>query len=87
MERVYWLYILHSASIDRYYVGISHDPKQRLHYHNTAKTGWTKRGRPWRLVFKQKIGTKEAALRIERFVKAQKSQQFIQRIIQGEVVL
>ncbi len=83
----YSLYILYSEKIDQYYVGISQEPATRLHAHNTAPTGWTQRGRPWKLVFQQSLGPKREALRVERFVKAQKSKQFIERILTGEVTL
>ena len=47
----YALYILYSQSLDIYYKGISHHPELRLKYHNSSSKGWTKRGRPWILVF------------------------------------
>jgi putative endonuclease len=33
--KTYFLYILHSETIDRYYIGVSYDPEQRLRFHNT----------------------------------------------------
>ena len=37
----YSLYILYSKKIDRYYIGISENPRQRLISHNIYPKGWT----------------------------------------------
>ena len=47
----YSLYIIYSSKIDRYYVGISEHPEQRLISHNEYPRGWTKRGVPLRWIF------------------------------------
>ncbi|MDD5766249.1 MAG: GIY-YIG nuclease family protein [Candidatus Marinimicrobia bacterium] len=83
----YSLYILYSAKIDQYYVGISNDPENRLFYHNLGLKGWTKRGIPWELVFTKSYTSKEAAGKAECYIKSQKSKTFIRKIIQGEYVL
>jgi putative endonuclease len=79
----YWLYILYSERVDRYYVGISRNVAQRLHYHNTAPKGWTIRGRPWRLMYSRKFADRITAQRSERFLKAQKSREVIERVVDG----
>ena len=66
----YYLYILFSDSIDRYYIGISHDPAMRLHYHNTSNKGWTRRGRPWELVFTKEFDNKADAQEWESKLKS-----------------
>jgi putative endonuclease len=79
----YFLYILYSERLDRYYVGSSHDPDTRLHFHNTSFKGWTKRGRPWRLVFSKEFSGKTEVLKIERWLKQQKNRSVLEAIIQG----
>ncbi len=54
----YFLYILHSPSFDRYYIGISQEPKRRLVYHNSIEKGFTSRYRPWIIVYKQDFENK-----------------------------
>jgi hypothetical protein len=39
----YFLYILKSAVVARYYVGISTNPHRRLEYHNSVAKGFTSR--------------------------------------------
>ena len=82
----YYLYILFSPRLDRYYVGISHDPEKRLTYHNTSQKGWTVRGRPWKLVFTKKFPDKHTAQYWERFIKKQKKRILLETIIAGEFV-
>lgn len=81
---VYYLYILYSASLNRFYVGISHDPEERFKYHNSFPKGWTVRGRPWKLVFKKQFPDKATAQYWEAFIKKQKKRSLIEKIISGE---
>ncbi len=80
---VYYLYILHSESIDKYYTGVSHDPATRVQYHNSFNKGWTRRGRPWTIVFSKEFLSKSEALKAERYVKQQKSQIFVKELVTG----
>ncbi len=81
------LYILYSPKIDKYYIGISHDPAERLQWHNRGLKGWTRRGIPWKLVFVQFFPEKEIAAKYERWLKKQKSRRLIEQIISGEILL
>ena len=82
-----YLYIVHSESRALYYIGVSHDPDRRLSYHNGSSKGWTKRGRPWLLVFRQAFPSRADAQKAERFVKAQRSTTFIRKVLSGEYTL
>ncbi len=47
----YFVYILYSEKIDKYYVGKTENPKVRLEFHNSDLNRiWTKRGQPWEIV-------------------------------------
>ncbi|MCK4893016.1 MAG: GIY-YIG nuclease family protein [Calditrichia bacterium] len=81
---VYYLYILYSPTIDQYYIGISHDPPKRLLYHNSSPKGWTKRGRPWKIVFSKRSQNKREAQKWERKIKAQKRKDIISLIIENK---
>ena len=78
------LYIIYSSKIDRYYVGISEHPEQRLISHNEYPKGWTKRGVPWKLVFAKEFADRSEAHYWERLVKRQKKRRVIEQIISGE---
>ena len=80
----YFLYIIYSESIDHYYIGISENPVLRLVRHNTFQTGWTKQGRPWKLVFQKEFESKQIAMKWEKWVKSQKNRSIIKKIIHNQ---
>ena len=80
----YALYILYSQSLDIYYKGISHDPELRLQYHNSSSKGWTKRGRPWKLVFNKAFDSKKEAQFWEIKIKKIKKRAIVETIINGQ---
>ncbi|NEN22141.1 GIY-YIG nuclease family protein [Cryomorpha ignava] len=78
----YYVYILYSKSIDRYYVGKSENPNKRFLYHNSEHNKiWTKRGKPWTLEKIISFENSTQASKVELFIKKQKSIKFIQKII------
>ena len=79
----YYLYILYSASSDRYYVGYSADVASRLAQHNFSdRSTYTSKHRPWALVKQLELGGNRGfAMRIERAVKRMKSRKFVEWII------
>jgi putative endonuclease len=81
----YYLYILKSTIIDKYYTGISQNPTLRLEYHNTFEKGFTARYRPWQIVFTKEFENKENASVIEKKIKSWKSKAMIEKIIKGEI--
>jgi putative endonuclease len=81
----YYIYILHSQTSDKYYIGYSSDPFRRLQEHNnTPLTTYTSKHRPWYLKAIYNCGDNEsAAIQIERFIKKQKSRILIEKLIAG----
>ena len=78
---MHYTYILQSDKDGSFYVGYSENPQKRLIKHNSAKTGYTARKQPWKLVYTEEYNTKTEALKRERFIKAQKSRVFIMNLI------
>jgi putative endonuclease len=87
--RYYYIYILYSESSDIYYVGYTTDIERRLMEHNEiSEHSFTSKHRPWQLKVLLYVGEKlEIALELERFIKRQKSRNFIERFIDENVVL
>ncbi len=81
----YWLYILHTESANRYYIGQSENPERRLEFHNTIEKGFTSRYRPWKLVFKREFETRQESVRVEKLIKGWKSSKKISKLISGEI--
>ncbi len=66
---MYWTYILYSQILNKYYVGSTSDLKQRLSDHNTGRSHYTARGKPWELVYSTEITTNTEALQLENRIK------------------
>ena len=79
---MFYLYIIYSASANKYYVGHSVDPWKRLIEHNTSPfTSYTAKYRPWMLKAVFQCGTTKAeAMQIEKFVKKQKSRNLLEQL-------
>ena len=72
----------------KYYVGYSLDPWKRVIEHNTSQHNTiTSKFRPWELVAVFMIGDSDKeAFRIERFIKKQKSETLIRKLIDSTVL-
>jgi putative endonuclease len=72
------VYVLHSASFDKIYIGFSFDLETRILYHNElGKKGFTLRFRPWTLVYTETLETKSDAMKRERELKSAQGRKFI----------
>jgi putative endonuclease len=78
---MYTLYILHSKSIDRYYVGYTNDLERRLSEHNRIKGKYTDIGIPWSIVYTEFFNSKKDAMNREKFIKSKKSRKLIIELI------
>ena len=81
---MFFVYILFSEKLNRYYVGTTDDVDGRVKEHNDKiyQDSYTAKGIPW--VLKESfscVGSKQA-YDLERFIKRMKSRVFIEKIIQ-----
>jgi putative endonuclease len=82
---MYFLYILYSVNIDKYYIGVSENPISRLEKHNEERNnGWTKRGQPWKILKTFQFENKTIALKAEKKIKNIKSRKLIEDLIAGK---
>ncbi|HEX6914446.1 MAG TPA: GIY-YIG nuclease family protein [Chitinophagaceae bacterium] len=78
----YYLYILYSGKLDKYYVGHTGDDLQeRLRRHNTNHKGFTGGKADWRIVYTEAFQTKNQAYSREREIKGWKSRKMIDSLI------
>ena len=68
----YYIYILYSITADRYYVGSSGNPQNRLSQHNTGRNKSTKHGIPWKIAYTEVFATRSEALKRENEIKGKK---------------
>ena len=76
-----YLYILHSAELDKYYIGATDDLEGRLRRHLTNHDGFTGKSKDWVLVHQEEFLTISEAKVRERQIKAWKSAKRIRELI------
>ncbi|MUP46594.1 GIY-YIG nuclease family protein [Gramella sp. BOM4] len=82
----FFVYILYSENIDRYYTGCSENIESRLIKHLQNHKGFTSKAKDWKLVYSQKFPTKELALVREKEIKNWKSRKMIEKLISGNSI-
>lgn len=76
------LYVLHSVSFDKIYIGYTSDLESRLRSHNElAIKGWTMKFRPWNVVHSETFESKILALKREKELKSYQGRLFIRNVI------
>ncbi len=80
---MWFVYILYSVKIDRYYVGVTDNLEWRLERHNAGWGRYTKRGIPWEIVYTETFKNKSEALKRERSIKRRKSREYIEQLIKN----
>jgi len=81
-ELSFWVYILYSESINSYYKGQTQDLKARLLRHNNGYEKSTRKGIPWKLIWKAELDKRSAAMILEKKLKnlsQNKLQEFIKK--------
>ncbi|MBS1622771.1 MAG: GIY-YIG nuclease family protein [Bacteroidetes bacterium] len=79
------VYILYSATLDRYYVGYTGDTlEERLRKHNSSKKkGFTSTAEDWKVVHTELYDTKVEAMSREKEIKQKKSRQYIEILVKS----
>lgn len=80
---MHFVYILNSPQLDRFYVGESASPDERLEHHLAGHQRFTRRAADWIMVFRQSTASRREALVIEQSIKRSKSRKSIFRWIHG----
>ena len=80
---MYFVYILCSEKVKRYYIGVSQDLVVRLKAHNAGGTRSTKPYRPWRVVYVEPYQSKKDAYKREYFLKSPKGYLEKRRILES----
>jgi len=70
---MFFTYIIYSPTKDKYYIGISENPSERLKKHNARNKGFTNQANDWKIVFLKSFQSKSEALALEKQIKGWKS--------------
>ena len=65
----YYVYILYSKTLNRYYKGYSNDVEDRLKRHNSGYETYTSKGVPWQLKLVLIKSTERKAIQLEKKLK------------------
>ncbi len=72
-----YVYILYSETILRYYVGQTANIEIRLLRHNKGYVKSTKRGLPWKLIYKIEVLSRSEALILEFKIKKRGAKRYL----------
>jgi len=77
-EMKYYLYILYSASLDKYYIGHSNNLERRIYEHNLGREKFTRKCIPWEIKFSRIYNNNIDASREELRLKKCKSRKYLE---------
>ena len=80
---MHYVYMLHSDRLGKYYVGRTENISKRLEDHNAGRSTYTKRGRPWALVYEESFEEKADAVAREKEIEKRKSRRYIEKLVQS----
>jgi putative endonuclease len=66
---MYFVYILLSEKLDRYYVGSTNNIVDRLKRHNGGQGKYTSKGVPWELITSFEVNSRSEAVNLEMKIK------------------
>ncbi len=80
---IFYVYILFSEKLNRFYVGTTDDPDRRLVEHNsgTFDDAFTRKGIPWSLFLIIDGLESNQAYKIEQHIKKMKSRKYFQNLL------
>jgi len=78
---MFFVYIIYSQKLDRYYVGYTSDLDSRIAEHNTGISSYTSKAADWIMKYHEKFTSREEAMAIERIIKSKKSRRYIEYLI------
>jgi putative endonuclease len=78
---MFYLYIIYSFKLDRFYVGHTSDLQQRILHHNSAFSKYTSKANDWVLKYSESFNSREEASKREREIKNKKSRKYIEWLI------
>jgi putative endonuclease len=78
---MYYLYILYSEKLNKYYVGSTQSIEERVRQHNSGEVHFTSRGIPWKLCYVEELPDRTSVMKREYEIKRKKSRRYIEWLI------
>ena len=75
---MFYVYILYSSSLEKFYVGITDNIERRIAQHNSARGKFTSRGSPWEVIAKIECNSRSEAMGLETQIKKRGIKRYLQ---------
>ena len=75
---IFFVYILQSLSLGKFYIGYTTDLEKRLKEHNSGISSFTSKVSDWAIKYSEQFNTREEAIIREREIKSKKSRKYIE---------
>jgi putative endonuclease len=77
----FYVYIIYSPLLDKYYIGYTSDLEKRLTEHNAGISLFTSKADDWELKYSEIFSNRESAIQREKAIKGKKSRKYIEWLI------
>ncbi len=78
---MYYVYVLKSINFHKSYTGITDNLERRLSQHNSGYNTYTKRWKPWHIVYKELVKDRVNAREREKYLKSAAGRRWISKYI------
>jgi len=78
---MFYLYLIQSEVDSSFYIGYTSNLELRIKQHNKGESTYSRRKKPWKLVYSEELENKTSALKREKFLKKQKNKDFYYQLI------
>ncbi|MBC8174374.1 MAG: GIY-YIG nuclease family protein [Candidatus Marinimicrobia bacterium] len=79
---MFYTYVVFSPTYDKIYIGHTNSLQHRVIQHNESSShGWTRRYKPWQLIYHETFKTKSDAIKRERELKSHQGRKYIREIL------
>jgi len=76
---MYYVYVIKSQKTNKLYFGFSNNLKRRLQEHNAGKSNYTRRFRPWDLIYYEAYLIEKDARKREVFLKSGSGKRYLDK--------
>ena len=78
---MFYVYLIQSEVDASFYIGYTSNLELRIKQHNNGESTYSRRKKPWKLVYSEELENKTSALKREKFLKKQKNKDFYYQLI------
>ena len=80
---MFYVYLIQSEVDASFYIGYTSNLELRIKQHKNGESTYSRRKKPWKLVYSEELENKTSALKREKFLKKQKNKDFYYQLIKS----